>query len=532
MSMNLKKIGFFNVLVFPSYVVAALIFYWNGLMSPWFNSISFSNMLAFSYMTKWEHLIHFFTRFYHAAIWEREYHPLVTFIFYLNTMCAGDSLIDLKLINLTFIISCAYLSYILIRDFVKNSFWAFVAGFLFLIHPIHAEPICAPDMNTDLIMTFFVLCVLISHIKFKRSHKKRWLVVLVVTYLLALFSKETAIVVPFIIFVFDCLLPVEPKKIFKKENFSFKEYLFLVLVTLGYVALQLLVINFEHINFKNAHVLSSNGLGMFIIDPVRNFTYALKFLMFPYVVGGSISFFGMILTWIMYVIIFLIIRKVWTWKVPTFCLLWIFLALLPILGFLPIEQLIVQLHTRSVDNIWMYRRYLILPAFGLVWFFVLFLKELGATKGLKIISFSLLAIFIFCSERACGLSIFSDINKSDDVICRIATKDTKSVYSFRNSFFSEVVLTSLGTLSVRGDQQRLNRIRYGLYQDFTPEQIEEIISFFADTSLHKNPKKLYVYMKVRKIREPQKFWNEFMRLRLENKNPKNSIKFNKLDDKK
>jgi hypothetical protein len=493
-------------LIFLLYAVAAVVFYWNGLKSPWFNACAFDQMLAFPFAIKWKDLIHLFSSSYHNVVWENEYHPLVTFIYFLNARLGGDNVVATKILNLVFIFLCSLLVYVSGRHLIKHRLWAFVAGLLFLTHPINSEPISVPDMDTDLMMTFFILLAFLSYLKFRSTLRKRWLIATACGYILALFCKETAIVFPGIIFAYEILISERLKRTSWLKILLSKKYVLLGLVALGYLVLQFFVINAGQIST----VLNYN-LWRVLIEAGHNFLASLKYLVFPSFFVSPVSLTAIFTAGILFAIIFKVESRRLSWRWPTFCLLWILLGLLPVLGILPVQDLSKYLHDHGINGIWISRRYLFLSLAAFCWLLASFLRHLSRLSLMKFFSISLLVAIILNNVRICGLSVFSDEADADTVHARIISGDKLPDYSFRSILFSESILTSLGYFLQQKDKRLLDRAKEGMGRDFTPQQVEAIVSFFGDVSLQRKPNKLKVFFSVRDIKEPREFWDEFIR---------------------
>ncbi len=82
----------------------------------------------------------------------------------------------------------------------------FVASLLFLVHPIHVEAVANIKGRDEIMSMIFSLVALYAAMRFTDDNSKKWLITSVVTYFLALLSKENAItflaVIPFTIYFF------------------------------------------------------------------------------------------------------------------------------------------------------------------------------------------------------------------------------------------------------------------------------------------------------------------------------------------
>jgi len=76
---------------------------------------------------------------------------------------------------------------------------------LFGLHGSHAEPVLWLAASSELLVAVFVLVSLASYLHFRRTNRRRWLVVVGASFFLALASKETAVVLPLVWLVYEGL---------------------------------------------------------------------------------------------------------------------------------------------------------------------------------------------------------------------------------------------------------------------------------------------------------------------------------------
>ncbi len=77
----------------------------------------------------------------------------------------------------------------------------FFAGLLFLVLPCHAESVAWISGRTDVIATFFMLISFYMYLYFNSYSKKYFLYISILSFILALLSKESAITMPAIVFL-------------------------------------------------------------------------------------------------------------------------------------------------------------------------------------------------------------------------------------------------------------------------------------------------------------------------------------------
>jgi len=144
--------------------------------------------------------------------------------------------------NVLFYILSVLLIYMLFRNHMFPQFpdMAFLAAFLFCIHPIHTEVIANVKSRDEIFSIIFIALTFITIFKFKETGKPKYIVWSAVNYFLALLSKEYAImliwVIPATVFLFD-------------SQFSVKKYSTLF-VTVGATLFVYMMIRFSIVPFK------------------------------------------------------------------------------------------------------------------------------------------------------------------------------------------------------------------------------------------------------------------------------------------
>lgn len=129
------------------------------------------------------------------------------------------------LLNVVFYI----LSVVLLLYFLRNYIFteapavAFIASLIFLIHPLHTEVVANIKSRDEILSFLFIILTLLLALQYKQTSQKKYLLVGVLSYFLALLSKEYAIT----------LLLLLPMLLYIVKKFSIKESL---LATIPYFA--------------------------------------------------------------------------------------------------------------------------------------------------------------------------------------------------------------------------------------------------------------------------------------------------------
>ncbi len=92
---------------------------------------------------------------------------------------------------------------LLVSLLCQNGFVSIFTGLLFLISPVQAETVCYISNRSDLLSGLFVFISLICHIKGQNTGKIRYAILLSLAYTVALFSRESGLVVIPLILLYD-----------------------------------------------------------------------------------------------------------------------------------------------------------------------------------------------------------------------------------------------------------------------------------------------------------------------------------------
>jgi hypothetical protein len=140
--------------------------------------------------------------------------PVVNLSLLLNYQLNGLDVVGWHIFNTLFHILNAFLVYSFVfitlnlptmqEKFGSSSkFMALFAGLLFGIHPIQTQAVTYIISRTELLAAFFYLSTINLYIMWRLKHKKLYLAGAVLTAFLAMGSKEHAVTLPAIIFLYD-----------------------------------------------------------------------------------------------------------------------------------------------------------------------------------------------------------------------------------------------------------------------------------------------------------------------------------------
>src|SRR4030042_3605104 len=210
--------------------------------------------------------------------WPGIYRPLRTLSYTLDYKLFGQKPFGFHLTNLLLHLLNVFLFYRIMMHFFNNYKISFLGSLIFGIHPVQTESVSWISSRAELLYAFFSLVTMffIIHGVKKQTVKKHWLLFAGAGYLLALISKETAIIIPFLVFIilFYFYEPQNEIKNFFKSNFI----IFLVFFLFMAVYLKFRFSLFETISQQ------SNWGGSFlhtIYTSLKVFVLYLKLIILP-----------------------------------------------------------------------------------------------------------------------------------------------------------------------------------------------------------------------------------------------------------
>ncbi len=272
-------------------------------------------------------------------------------------------------INVLLHIANSILVFILIKALLDSKFLIFnfksisnfrsaialLTSLFFLIHPIQTEAVAYVAGRTDLLPAAFMLAGLIIFIKFIKFIK-----FIPLFFILALLSKETAIIFPLLLFITDWLL--FSHSLTKTARIHLRLWIRLAAIAMVYIFLRLTVFNFQNtLNFYGGdNIYTTNILyrlftffhaltvyGQLLIAPVnlymeRSLPLATSLFSLPVVIGFVVflmAFYYIYRTYAKTVILFGITGNSYI----AYGLLWFFIAILPSSNILiPINNMLAE----------------------------------------------------------------------------------------------------------------------------------------------------------------------------------------------
>ena len=279
-----------------------------------------------------------------------------------------------------------------ISNFKLAKMIAFATSLLWLVHPVHVEAVAYANSRGDSMATVFILLSLILWMKNKIKGSS-------IAFILALLSKEFAIVTPGLILLIESLRGASatwqsilnrfqrPDQIGTRNDGKTKPFLIILSIAIVYILLRLTTLNFQNtLNFYGTNPIRSNLCAAERLDLCSPFelyatsakTRLLTFFKVLPIYGsiliwpndlhmertvdipkslsdstvlstiGLLVLIGLLVYWL-----FVIHKQ----SLPLFAAGWFFISILPVSGLIPISQILAE-------------HFLYLPSIG---FFLLFI---------------------------------------------------------------------------------------------------------------------------------------------------------------
>ncbi len=146
-------------------------------------------------------LIRWFITFYGGQF----FRPVLQWLWLFDFIVWNTNAIGYHITNVVLHTLNIFLVYVLAWLVVRDRFGAIAAGLVFALQPIHAESVSWIADRTDLLSTLFYLLSAVFFVLHRVREKKLYLVVSLAAFALAALTKETTIMLPFILVVYDFL---------------------------------------------------------------------------------------------------------------------------------------------------------------------------------------------------------------------------------------------------------------------------------------------------------------------------------------
>ncbi len=130
------------------------------------------------------------------------YRPLFLLWLRLNNACFGLNPRGWHAAAMGLHLLCTLLVYLLFRRMTQKSGVAAMGALIFGVHPIHAEVVAWVSGATESLLAVFLLAAFLCYLKSREGNSAIWLGISCILFGLAVFSKESGIVFPALVFAY------------------------------------------------------------------------------------------------------------------------------------------------------------------------------------------------------------------------------------------------------------------------------------------------------------------------------------------
>lgn len=197
----------------------------------------------------WRYLPHYFLErvwsFAYPGIHGNYYRPLFLLFLLLNYKIFGPYAAGWHLVSVAAHMGVTYLVYVLARRLTGDGRTALIAALIFGLHPVHIESVAWISGVTDPLLALFLLPAFLCYLNAREraARRRSWLAASLALYGLAMLSKETALILPILIFTFEWLWQDAPgssgfRPVFERTRTAAARIVPFLLLTFVYLAVR------------------------------------------------------------------------------------------------------------------------------------------------------------------------------------------------------------------------------------------------------------------------------------------------------
>lgn len=204
------------------------------------------------------------------------YRPLASFSFRLNNLIADAAPWVFHLTNNLIYALTTVLVFLLARQFFRDKFAGFTAALIFMLQPVHVEPVANIYGRTELLAAFFGLVSLYFFIKAFEEKRLYKLMLAAALFFMALLSKESALT----------LLLLAPLFVYFSSETKLKELIKPSAVLVGVALLYLLL---RYLTLKDSFLVKAPNELFFQENPLFHVAFWQRIWPSLYILGRYIQ---------------------------------------------------------------------------------------------------------------------------------------------------------------------------------------------------------------------------------------------------
>ena len=125
--------------------------------------------------------------------------------------------------------------YFLLKLILRDGIIAFLTALIFVSHPVHTEAVTYISGRADPLAALFFIWAFYFHVRYQKASKKVFYILSIFSFILALFSRENALVFLFVLIMYDYVLT-------RKKDRHLKNYIPFILFSLLYLFLRIKIL--------------------------------------------------------------------------------------------------------------------------------------------------------------------------------------------------------------------------------------------------------------------------------------------------
>lgn len=275
------------------------------------------------------------------------YRPMQLFVYSIVYRLSGLNPFGYHLLNVLLHISNAVMLFLLVEKIFGERKPAFVAALLWVVHPVHTEAVTYMNGTADPLAMFFALGSFLLYIRFKETKTRAFAALSVALFMLALMSKETIIILPGLIALYE--LAAHKWSLHNLGKYKWVAPFFAA--ALIYFLLRLTVLNFGGtLNFYSEENVYTQSLSTRMLTFMASLLSYYSFLLLPinlhmereFPVFASPSPEVLASALILLALGFVAYKSIKRDSRIAFGILWFFIAFIPMSGIIPVNALLLE----------------------------------------------------------------------------------------------------------------------------------------------------------------------------------------------
>lgn len=298
------------------------------------------------------------------------YRPVLSLTYFVDYFIWQLKPFGYHLTNLLWHLANVSAVYALVFLITRTISLSFLTAVLFAVHPYKSEAVCSIGYRADLVSTFFLMAAFLLYIGYRSHRKKLWMLLSLVSFFLAVFTKESVIIFPALLWIYDrWICPEQQQQCIGQYWKRYSGYIFICLVYL-YVYLYVFPNKTAGaIGWFQGSLLNHVALCIHIFgDYLSGFFMPMLVKVLPPVYLPSVGQPWGMTTWLVLLIIllsFFLFYKISAGQKETkFFAAWFLIALIPVSNLIPLVNPMAH-------------RFMYLPSVGILFILARLILDIG-----------------------------------------------------------------------------------------------------------------------------------------------------------